>query len=321
MVILGISIVLLVIMICGGIAYPLITKMEFKDRYRKSNIIEEDIKTLLITDMKRPRLISGLIIVISFTIIILINSISIIPTGYVGVRTVFGQVKETSAKNGFNWKIPFIENIDQVIIKQQDKKIKSKIWGETVSRTKIYYANTRITYKINGEKVNWIYANIADYENILTSDIVSSAIKASSKQLADEDATNRNKIEKLVVDQLQVSLNKKYGENVIYVNKVTIKDAEFEKSYDDAVAAKQQAIINQQTQETNNKTAIEKAKSDAEVKRVAAEGEKQANELLEKSITKEILIDKMLDKWDGKLPVVSGDKNSMFDITSLLPKE
>lgn len=125
----------------------------------------------------------------------------------------------------------------------------------------------------------------------------------------------------MVVEQLQVSLNEKYGENVIYVNKVTIKDAEFEKSYDDAVAAKQQAIINQQTQETNNKTAIEKAKSDAEVKRVAAEGEKQANELLEKSITKEILIDKMLDKWDGKLPVVSGDKNSMFDITSLLPKE
>lgn len=57
----------------------------------------------------------------------------------------------------------------------------------------------------------------------------------------------------MVVEQLQVSLNEKYGENVIYVNKVTIKDAEFEKSYDDAVAAKQQAIINQQTQETNNK--------------------------------------------------------------------
>lgn len=56
MVILGISIVLLAIMICGGIAYPLITKMAFKDRYRKSNIIEEEIKTLLITDMKRPQI-------------------------------------------------------------------------------------------------------------------------------------------------------------------------------------------------------------------------------------------------------------------------
>ena len=86
----------------------------------------------------------------------------------------------------------------------------------------------------------------------------------------------------------------------MYVNKVTISNADFEDSYNAAIAAKQQAQLNAEQQAIENQRAIDKAAADAEVKRtnaeadakaklIAAEAEAQANDLLEKSLTEMIL--------------------------------
>ena len=40
---------------------------------------------------------------------LLICSISVIPTGYTGVRITFGQIDKAAVKNGFNFKIPFVQ--------------------------------------------------------------------------------------------------------------------------------------------------------------------------------------------------------------------
>lgn len=47
-------------------------------------------------------------------------SFVIIPSGYTGVKTTFGQIAEETLPNGFNWKTPFIESIEIVNNKQQD---------------------------------------------------------------------------------------------------------------------------------------------------------------------------------------------------------
>lgn len=262
------------------------------------------------------------VIVISILIMIFLQAFVIIPTGYSGVKTVFGQVKAVPAHTGFNWKIPFIENIETICTKQQDQKIDDKIWSETKARTTIYYEAITVTYQINSEKTSWIYANVANYEdNLINSGIVSSAVKASSKELDDVDATNRGKIQPLVAQKLQTSLNEKYGENTIMVNMVIISNAEFEDSYNKAIAAKQQAILEQEKQATENQTKVAKAQAEADAKYIAAEGTKKANELLEKSLTEQILMDKLLDKWDGKLPIVTGENGAMFDLSSLLEQK
>lgn len=45
-------------------------------------------------------------------------SFVIIPSGYTGVKTTFGQIAEETLPNGFNWKTPFIESIEIVNNKQ-----------------------------------------------------------------------------------------------------------------------------------------------------------------------------------------------------------
>lgn len=278
------------------------------------------------TKVKAKYTIGGILLAsILFT---LSCAIVIIPTGYTGVRTTFGQIDSVTVQNGFNWKLPYIQSVEKVNNKQQDITFDGQIWSETSERTAIYYDGVTVTYQINPEKSAWIYANVANYKDALVNQsIVASAIKSSSKSLSDTDATNRSIIEPLAMENLQKSLDEKYGENVVYINKVIISNADFEDSYNQAIAAKQQAQLEAEQQAIENQRAIEKAEADAtvkktnaaaeaEAKQIAAEAEAEANELLEKSLTDQILREMWIEKWNGQLPqYVSGDNSSvMFGI-------
>lgn len=258
-------------------------------------------------------------------VIVLVNSVTIIPTGYTGVKTTLGQVSETPVRSGITLKIPFIQSVELVNNKQQDITFRNKIWSETKERTAIYYENITVTYQLVADKSSWIFANVTDYENnMVTDNLVASSIKAASKNLSDTDATNRSIIEPLSLEMLQATIDKKYGEGVVYINMIVIDNADFDESYNQAIAGKQQALIEAETQAIENQKAIDKAEADAKVAKTKAESkaetelieaqaESEKNELLEQSITENILKDKWIEKWDGKLPqYMTGDSQGIL---------
>lgn len=90
-------------------------------------------------------------------------------------------------------------------------------------------------------------------------------------------------------------------------------DAETQKSIDARVKASQENEL--------KKTQIENAKLDSEQKRIVAEGEAaagiiqaegeaKANEVLQQSISPELLQKEYIEKWDGKEPLVKGEGTS-----------
>jgi regulator of protease activity HflC (stomatin/prohibitin superfamily) len=257
--------------------------------------------------------------------VLLVSSITVIPTGYTGVRSTFGQISEKPVSSGLKLKVPLIQSIEKVNNKQQDIVFNSQIWSETKERTAIYYADVTVTYQISPEKSTWIYANVTNYrDNLVSQSLVASAIKASSKELSDTDATNRSIIEPQAMENIQKALDEKYGENVVVVNKVVIGNADFDDSYNEAIAAKQKATLEAQQQAIENQKAIDKAKADAsvikttaeaeaEAKVIAAQAEADANKLLEESLSDSVLKDKYLEKWDGSLPkYVGGDGSNIL---------
>lgn len=265
------------------------------------------------------RIIGGLLLIVGLTLAVVSQSFTIIPTGYTGVKTTFGQIDNVTLQNGFNWKTPLVQSIEMVDNKQQDISFNDdEIWSETKERTAIYYKGVTVTYQINPEKSSWIYANISNYkDNLVTKPLVSSAIKASSKDLSDVDATNRSIIEPKALNNIQDSLNDKYGKDVIYVNKVTINNADFEESYNKAIADKQKAQLAAEQQEIENNKAIAKAEADAKVAVEKAQGKADANEILKKSLSDEVLKDKYIEKWNGQMPnVVSDGSSVMYGIDS-----
>ena len=86
-------------------------------------------------------------------LVLAVCSFHIIPTGYTGVKTSFGQIQETTIQSGkLNFCIPFVQSIHKVNNKQQDKHIEAQVWGEAADKTPVYAADVIVTYQVNGIK-------------------------------------------------------------------------------------------------------------------------------------------------------------------------
>ena len=272
------------------------------------------------------------VIIIGFGILVTIisDAFTIIPTSYTGVRTTFGQIDPIPLSNGFNLKIPLIQEIETVNNKLQDITISGQIWSETKSRTAIYYEDLVVSYQILHEKSSWIFANVSNYrESLIASNLVSSSIKESSIGLTDAEATNRGKIEPLVMENLQIALDEKYGQNVVRIARVVINNADFDESYNQAIAQKQTAQLSYEQQQIDNKKAVEKSEADATVrlnvanaeaesKRIAAKAEADSNKMISDSLSEDIFKQRFYDNWDGALPRVVGESTNMLDITDIV---
>lgn len=279
-------------------------------------------------------------VILGAAIVLFGMSFVIIPSGYTGVKTTFGQIAEETLPNGFNWKTPFIESIEIVNNKQQDAGFAqkdSKIWGETSEKVPVYMADVTVTYQIDNEKSAWIYANVSDYKSQLISDaMVASALKDAAVQFTAEQVTVRSNIEPAAQKGLQESLNNKYGENVVHILKVVINNMDFEDSYNEAINQKNLAAKQAEAQAIQNQIEIDKATKDAETQRIAAEAqataetakaqgeadairikakaEAEANRKLSESLTDNVLRNKLYDKWNGELPKVSNDSAPLVSV-------
>lgn len=245
------------------------------------------------------------------------NCINIIPTGYTGIKTSFGKVSQKELTTGIHFSVPFVQNVSEINNKQQDVTIADKIWGEASDKTPVYAENVTVTYNISVEKSVWLYSNVTNMDDIINNGIVASAVKSAMAELGPEDVTNRGKVEPLAQQKLAEAINAKYGEDAVTVHHVIISNMDFEDAYNDAI---QQKSIAQQTaarQKIENETAIAKAEADktvaiknaeakAEKMKIEAEAQADANKKVAESISDELIDYQKIEKWDGRLPTVTG---------------
>lgn len=261
-------------------------------------------------------------------IILLCSTISIVPTGYTGVRKTFGQISETPVDSGINFKIPFVQSIKKVCNKQQDVVVDTEVWGEASDRTPVYASNIIVTYQVAAEHSARLIATVKNnIDDLIDASLVASAIKSATRELDVNNVTNRAKIEPLVLEKLNASLAQKYGDDAVVALKVVINNMDFEAEYNAAIQAKSIAQQEAEKQAIDNQKNIEKAEADkavkiaqaeasAESKRIAAEAEAEANKKISDSLNDKVLESKFYDKWDGKLPTVMGENAAIVDIGS-----
>ena len=262
-------------------------------------------------------------------LLILGCSITFVPTGYIGIRTAYGQISGSPVSTGIHFHVPFVENIHKMNCKQQEMVFdKDKIWSETSERTEVYAENIVVDYQINAEYGAWIWSNIEEWDtNLVKRTSVESGLKAAFKQYNDTDVTDRSKIEKTAKEYIQKSLNTKYNNQVVTVISVTISNINFSDAYNDAIEKKAQAKLSAEEQAYENQKTIDQAKAEAEKQRIEAQGkaeakiieaeaEAEANEKISKSITPEVLQREWIQKWNGKTPSVVSDSDILYGINN-----
>lgn len=244
-------------------------------------------------------------------IIIFFGCFSTIKTGEIGIKTKFGKIISTTNNEGIVWKSP-LEKIQKINIKVQ--KYENETSYETSTKDMQVVNNIRVTinYRVDGENAINLYRQVGmKYKEVILEPSIEETIKAViSQYTAEEVVTKRSEVALNMNETLNTKLNV-YG---IASVSVAINNFDFSDAYNQAIENK--AVAEQEVETSKNQ--LEKAKVEAETKKVKAQGESDANAILEKSLTKEILMDKYIEKWDGKLSIVSGDANSFIDINELL---
>lgn len=292
------------------------------------------------TNMPRPKISLKAVITILIVVVLLataIPCIQVVPAGSTGIRVTMGKIDPNLIPPGPTFKLPFVQSIKTVNNKQQTYVFPDRVWGESSEQTVVYMENVAVSYQIMPEYSVWLYSNVTDYQNnALPPALLSSAMKAAMVELGANDVTNRAKIEPIALQKLQEALNVKYdGNEVVHVTSVNINNMDFEDNYNQAIEQRQIAQLEYEKQQIAIKTQLEKAEADKnerEIKANAAAKEKEiqadaeakaikavadaqaeANEKLAKSLTKELVEYQKVEKWDGKMPQVSGG-NAIIDM-------
>ena len=267
--------------------------------------------------MKKLQIILATVCVCLFVgIIILSNCITTVPTGFVGVKTRFGQVQDDVIQEGLNTKVPFIEKI--VKIDCRTKKLESTSEGSTKDLQTVNIS-IAVNYNVNKKTANTLYKEVGvDYENIIINPAILESIKAIAAQYtAEELITKRAEVSTNIQDAIMHKITDR-GFNISAFN---ITNINFTEAYNQAIeakAVKQQEVATAQAelekQKIQNEKEISIAQKDAKVM------ELQNQQITENTLRlKELEIkEKMINKWNGEYPdtMLGEGTNTLFNLPS-----
>lgn len=260
-------------------------------------------------EIKSLKTLATVFIILILIIAGLFSSWVIIEPGHTGVVVTMGKVEENVLQEGFHFKVPFV----QEVIKIDNRIVKLEVQTEAFSKDlQTVTTNLAINYRVDTKKSYSIYKNVgSNYESVLVIPAVNEVLKAiSSSYTAEESVTNRT----LISDGLVQGLNEKLNDSGLYVTDVNIIDFDFSDAFIQAIEEKQVAQQKLLTAETEKQTAIAKAEAEAETIKIKAEAEAEANKVLSESITTNIIEYNKIEKWDGKLPQVTGGSGTLINL-------
>lgn len=249
----------------------------------------------------KEKIIGILSVIIVLGGLILLFSFKTIKSGEIGLKTRFGKITDTSLKEGINFKIPFIEKITKINTKVQ----KTEMNVETSTKDmQIVNSSVSVNYRIDIEKAPNLYREVGNEyeETILIPAIKESFKSAIAKYNAEEITVNRSEVSQSCLQAIQDKVIK-YG---IIIEDFNLTDFSFSEEYTNSIEQKQVAEQN-----------LEKARLEAKKKIVEAEATKKANELLQQTLTNELIEKQFIEKWNGELPKVYGG-SSILDVTEML---
>ena len=268
----------------------------------------------IVKKQKKNVLLGVIIGIVVFIAIIIFASITTVPTGYVGVKTRFGQVQNDTIQEGLNFKAPFIESIVKIDCRTQ--KIEYTMEASSKDLQKISNIKIAVNYGVDKQKANVLYREIGqDFKSVIIEPAIYETMKSAiANYTAEELVTKRQEVSNLA----QETLTNRLKDKGINITSLSMTDLSFSAEFDQAIEKKQ--VVEQQTQQA--KYELEKAKIENEKKienaRAEAEVMRQQNqEITDKTLELKRLEvqQELIKKWNGALPTTAlGDNIPMLNL-------
>ena len=244
---------------------------------------------------------------------ILINCIVIVPANNVGIRySIFTGTSENTLDEGISLKSP----LDKIYF--IDTTVQTRGYeGLSVQTKDSQFLNVtvNIKYRVNADDAFKVYRGYRTLDNLGDSIIGLYAQKSIESVM-----TQYNVIEVLgdkkneIYQKISDTLSERLQSEGVQLVEIVLVDTDAGEEIESAI--KNEAVAKKEV-ETAEQNRL-KAEKDAETKLIEAQAEADANALLTEKLTDQILADKWIEKWDGKMPTVTGSDSNMIGLDSIL---
>lgn len=230
-----------------------------------------------------------LIIAGALALLILVSqTIFIVPAGTVAVVTTLGKVTGGQRNPGANFKVPLVQAISFFDVRTQ---VRPEQFSTLTKDLQVIEATATVKYAVKPTEAGRIFETIAtDNSQIYARVIQPSLLKALKSVFSQYElvtiATEWNSISELVQDKVAGELSKF---NYVIVQGLDLTGLQIAEEYRAAIEQKQ--IAEQQLLRAQTEVKI----ADQEAKRY---------EILNQSLDDQVLYKLFLDKWDGQTSVV-----------------
>ena len=239
-----------------------------------------------------------LVVALLVTFILVPFSMHSVDAGEVAVVKYYGTPKEVKG-SGLHYDLWVGKSYEYINTKEQEIPLTLMTYS---SDAQVMSIEMSVHCKVLGDKAVDIvneYGNEASLIARITSIMTEAPKAVLSSRTAMDVIANRGAVTPDIESAIINSIGEQYP---ITITKVAITNIDFSDAFEQAVEDKMIAEQNKLKAEYENEKKVASAEAEAKAKILEAEAEAKANELLEKSLTEQILRDKYLDKWDGKLP-------------------
>ncbi|KAG4088469.1 band 7 family-domain-containing protein [Neocallimastix lanati (nom. inval.)] len=248
--------------------------------------------------------------IITVAVILLVfSSFTVIDAGHTGVVVRLGKVSDNVLNEGFHFKLPIITNI----VKIDNRVLKTEVESNSASKDlQSISSKVSVNYRVNTNSSAKIYKNVGNnFNNVIVNPAIQECMKSvTAKYNAEELITKRAIVSSEMEKEISQKINP-YGLNIEVFN---IIDFDFSEEFSKAIEAKQTA--QQQALKAEQDLARIKVEASQTVEKAKAESE--AYQLKNQQLTDKVIMMEFVEKWDGKLPVVTSGGSALFDMNSFI---
>jgi prohibitin 2 len=282
-------------------------EMEFQGTEHVKNVKGPNIKNI------RSMVMLGLILLVG--LIIVLNGFTTVQSGFVGVKKTLGKLDTGYLGAGLHFKIPFMQEI--ILVNTQ--VLKSETQAAASSKDmQTTHTSIVVNYRVDEARASDLLSTVGtSYANIIIAPAIQEVLKATTSQYSAEELVTKRET---VAVGIKEGLEKKLVKYDLIVTDISITNFEFEKAFNESIEAKQVAA--QQAIKAEND--LRRIEIEAKQKIAEAGAEAEALRLKKQEITPDLVLlkqievqEKAVDKWDGKLPNVTGGTIPFINVDSI----
>lgn len=255
------------------------------------------------------------IVIAVLVIIVGMNSYAQVEYGHVGLYKTFGKLNSNVLSPGIHFKIPFIQKVIQV-----NTQVTKAETDTTASSKDLQPVSTHVAvnYSVNKESAYNLMNNIGgSFDSVIINPAVQEIVKEVTARYQAEDLIAKRDV---VAGEISEHLTNRLAKYDLIVNEINIVNFKFSDAFNQSIEAKQ--VAQQQALKASND--LKRIEIEAKQKIAQAQAEAEALKLKKQEVTPELVQlkqievqEKALEKWDGKLPTVTGGATPFIDIQSL----